>query len=83
LEGHIGLAVVQKRFDQDEKHIYLDCVDPWLANDIYLAGGFELYFKSHAAVADENGLYPTVELRKTMWALRMKPLPKEDWESHF
>lgn len=78
--GERGLAVVQQRFHPQAKVFYLDSIDPWLANDIYLADGFLQYHRTHAAYTDENGLYPTVGLRKIMWALRMKPLEKEFWE---
>lgn len=30
-----------------------------------------------------NDIYTSFELRKIMWALRMKPLKKEDWELYF
>ena len=78
--GGAGLAVVQKRFDQKTKTIQYGPVDWWLANDIYLSEGFAEYFMRHASPADKNGLYPTVSVRKIMWALRMKPLRKEFWE---
>lgn len=29
------------------------------------------------------GLYPTVTVRQMMWALKMKPMPKERWETVF
>jgi len=31
----------------------------------------------------ENGLYPTVTIRQIMWALKMKPIPKQRWETVF
>lgn len=37
----------------------------------------------HAGEPDENGIYPTVDVRKLMWALKMKPLTKNDWEKGF
>lgn len=30
-----------------------------------------------------DGLYPTVTIRQIMWALKMKPLPKQPWETVF
>lgn len=30
-----------------------------------------------------DGLYPTVTIRQIMWALKMKPLPRERWETCF
>lgn len=80
LIGNAGLAVIQQRYDEHTKAFWWDAVDPWLANDIYMAKGFVDYFNKHADAADNNGLYPTVSVRKLMWALRMKPLKKEYWE---
>ena len=30
-----------------------------------------------------DGLYPTVTIRQIMWALKMKPIPRERWETCF
>jgi hypothetical protein len=30
-----------------------------------------------------DGMYPTVTVRQIMWALKMKPLRKERWETTF
>ena len=30
-----------------------------------------------------DGLYPTVTVRQIMWALKMKPIQKERWETVF
>nr|DAP49012.1 MAG TPA: hypothetical protein [Caudoviricetes sp.] len=30
-----------------------------------------------------QGLYPTVTVRQIMWALKMKPIQKERWETVF
>lgn len=76
-QGGKGLIVVQKRFAS--KYVYWDSLDDGLANDIYLNPNFPSYFNEHAKSAD----YPIVQVRKIMWALRMKPLPKEFWEDYF
>lgn len=67
-------------FDCQRKTFYYDKLPPYLANDIFEAKGFEEYFKAHSA-AERDGLYPTVTARSIMWALRMRPLKKEWWES--
>lgn len=72
-----GLIVVQKRFTS--KYVYWDSLDNCLANDIYLNPNFPSYFNKHAKPID----YPIIQVRKLMWALRMKPLPKEPWEDYF
>lgn len=79
IEGR-GLAVIQERFNEKTKARWWSAVDPWLASDIYFASGFPDFFDKNAAPADENGLFPTVKVRKIMWELRLKPLKKEPWE---
>lgn len=69
-----GLVITQRRFEG--KYVYWDAIDPWLANDIYLNLKFPKFFTDNAT--SEN--YPIFPVRKVMWALRMKPLPKEFWE---
>lgn len=80
LNGEKGLAVVRQYFNPKMKHIWWDNLDRQLAIDIYKQDDFWEYFNEHADEPDENGLYPTVPIRKIMWALRMKPLRKEYWE---
>ena len=77
-----GLAIIQQRFDAKKKHTYWAEIDAWIANALYLKPKFHLYFKEHAK-PPENGLYPTVSVRQIMWAVRMKPLKKERWETVF
>lgn len=79
LKGEIGLAVVQKRFSDRSKVFWWGPVDPWLAEDIFKSDGFVEYFNKEANAADNN-LYPTVEVRKLMYALGMKPMKKAYWE---
>lgn len=80
LEEDVGLAVVQQRFDKHTKMFYWGPVDLWLADDIYKADGFNKYFKEHAGSKDIYGSYPTVSIRKIMYALKMDPLKKDIWE---
>ena len=68
-----GMIFVQKRFRK--KCCYWDAIDPWLANDIY--------FPSYFAEKSREINFPIVSVRTVMWALRMKPLPKEFWEEYF
>ena len=80
LKDGLGLAVVMKYFDDQRKTFYYDKLPACLANDIYKAEAFPVYFKEHAK-PERDGLYPTVTARSIMWALRMRPLKKEWWES--
>ena len=81
MEGfeNYGLAVIQQRFNDTEKISWWGPIDPYLTDDINKTSGFMDFFIRHAGVA-ENGIYPTIELRKLMYALGMKPLYKDYWE---
>ncbi len=77
-----GLAVIQQRFDPETKSTHWSEIDPWLANALYLHPQFMEYFNSRAKSCTD-GLYPTVTVRQMMWALRMKPIKRERWETVF
>lgn len=77
-----GLAVIQQRFDSDLKSTWWGEIDPWLTDDLYLHPKFKEFFDKRAGES-EDGLYPTVTIRQIMWALKMKPLPRERWETCF
>lgn len=80
--GNKGLAVIQQRYDAENKSTWWSELDPWLTDDIYLHSKFKEYFdKRSGRCAD--GLYPTVTVRQIMWALKMKPIPRERWETCF
>lgn len=80
--GEKGLAVIQQRYDESSKQTWWGELDPWLANDIYLHSNFKEFFDERASTPINN-LYPTVSVRQIMWALKMKPLPRERWETVF
>lgn len=75
-----GLAIVQMRYNAKLKIFWYGPIDSWLAEEIVNQAGFESYFAEHAE-KPSDGLYPTVTSRQIMWALRMKPLKKSEWES--
>lgn len=79
LDGSKGLAIVQQRFNKRTKSFYYSPIDIWLINDIYNNPLWQDYFDEHAGVM-QNDIYPTVHLRSCMYALKMKPLRKEEWE---
>lgn len=80
--GEFGLCVIQQRFDPEQKSTYWTEIDPYLIDQLYLNPGFQTYFKKRAGIPQE-GLYPTVTVRQIMWALKMKPLKRERWETLF
>lgn len=71
-----GIIVVQMRCVA--KYLYWDSLDACLANDIYLSPNFDEFFTKNAT--DPPVIF---QVRKLMWALRMKPLKKEYWEDYF
>lgn len=80
--GKKGLAVIQQRYDPEKKSTTWSEIDPWLTDEIYINKNFKRYFDKMSDIP-VNGIYPTVTIRKIMWALRMKPLEKEVWETVF
>ena len=78
----MGLAVIQQRYNPETKETWWSEIDPWLTDSIYLHNGFLDFFNKRAGV-NQNGLYPTVSIRQIMWALKMKPIPRERWETCF
>ena len=78
-----GLVVIQQRFDPNTKSTSWGPVESWLSDEIYVHPKFQDFFNSRAQTKNSKGLYPTVTVRQIMWALRMKPLKKERWETVF
>ena len=79
---NLGLAVIQQRYDEKTKKTWWDEIDPWLTDTLYLHPRFKKFFDDRAGVVTD-GLYPTVTIRQIMWALKMKPIPRERWETCF
>ena len=77
-----GLAVIQQRYDEATKRTWWSEIDPWLTDALYLHPNFKEYFDKRAGEC-VDGLYPTVTIRQIMWALKLKPVPKERWETCF
>ena len=76
------MAVIQQRFDSETKRTWWSEIDPWLTDSIYLNPKFKEFFDKRASQATD-GLYPTVTIRQIMWALKIKPIMKERWETCF
>ena len=80
--GVKGLAVIQQRYDPETKKTWWSEIDPWLTDILYLHPKFKEFFDDRSGV-EVDGLYPTVTIRQIMWALKMKPLKRERWETCF
>lgn len=74
--------MIQQRYDQTTKHTWWTEIDAWLANDLYLHPKFKDFFDKRAGTCTD-GLYPTVTVRQIMWALKLKPMARERWETVF
>lgn len=77
-----GLAVVQQRFDPKTKATWWSEVDSSVVDAIYTHPRFLEFFNERAGESIE-GLYPSVSVRQIMWALKMKPIKRERWETVF
>ena len=77
-----GLCVIQQRYDPSTKSTKWGEIDPWLTDVLYLHARFKEFFDSRSGPC-KDGLYPTVTIRQIMWGLKMKPLPRERWETCF
>lgn len=77
-----GLAVIQQRYDRQSKMTWWSEIDPWLTDVLYLHSNFQSYFDERSGEC-VKGLYPTVTIRQIMWALKIKPVPRERWETCF
>lgn len=78
-----GLSVIQQRYDSETKNTWWSEIDPWLTDSLYLHPKFKEFFDSRSGECTDGGIYPTVTIRQIMWALKMKPLPRERWETCF
>ena len=80
--GNKGLAVIQQRFNEPSKSTYWGEIDSWLTDEIYLHPKFKEFFNNRSDEC-KDGLYPTVTIRQLMWALKLKPIPRQRWETCF
>lgn len=77
-----GLAVIQQRYNPETKNTWWGEIDPWLTDMLYLHPKFREYFDKRAGEC-MDGLYPTVTIRQIMWALKLKPISRQRWETCF
>ena len=77
-----GLGVIQQRFNKSLKTTWWGAIDTAINVDISQNPNLQEYLMGNARLP-VDGFYPTVQLRKLMWALRMKPLEHQVWETQF
>lgn len=80
--GNKGLSIIQQRYDETNKSTTWTEIDPWLNDTLYLHPKFKSFFDERAGEC-MNDIYPTVTIRQIMWALKMKPIPRQRWETCF
>lgn len=80
--GNKGLSIIQQRYNKYTKSTRWTDIDPWLTDEIYLHERFKEFFDERSGECTD-GLYPTVTIRQIMWALKMKPIKRERWETCF
>ena len=80
--GDKGLAIIQQRYDEENKTTWWTEIDPWLTDTLYLHPKFKAFFDERAGEC-VDGLYPTATVRQIMWALKLKRLPRSRWETCF
>lgn len=80
--GILGLGIIQQRYDAVTKCTWWGEIDPWLVDEIYLHPKFKDFFDERAGECMDR-LYPTVTIRQIMWALKMKPIQRQRWETCF
>ena len=80
--GDKGLAIIQQRYNPETKTTSWSEIDPWLTDALYLHPKFKSFFDQRSGECTD-GLYPTVTIRQIMWALKMKPIKRERWETCF
>lgn len=77
-----GLAIIQQRYEPETKKTWWSEIDPWLTDMLYLHPKFISFFEDRAGPG-KDGIYPTVTIRQIMWAMKIKPLQRERWETCF
>lgn len=77
-----GLAVIQQRFNERLKYTWWGRIDETINIDISGRTELDEYLEDNAAYP-EKGIYPHVEVRKMMWALKLPALKKQFWETRF
>ena len=77
-----GLVVIQQRHNTETKSTWWSEIDPWLTDILYLHPEFKKFFDERSGECTDE-LYPTVTIRQIMWASKLKPIPRERWETCF
>ena len=77
-----GLATIQQRFNKTMKTTWWGSIDTVINVDISNNPNLKEYLEKEAR-QPVDGLYPTIPLRRFMWALRIKPLEHQVWETQF
>ena len=77
-----GIAVIQQHFTAKLKYTWWGRIDERIAVDISQRKELEEYLNEKAEFP-VKGIYPHVEVRKMMWAMKLPSLTKQFWETRF
>lgn len=77
-DGERSIAAIQQFYNEQFRFTYWGPLQNSLADLILHNPNFEDYFEEHA-----RRTYAIQEVRKLMWALSMRPIPREKWETHW
>lgn len=77
-----GLLVIQQKFNKKLKYTWWGRIDDRINIDISNSDGLDEYLEENAKYS-KDALYPFVEVRKLMWALRLPSMKKMQWETRF
>lgn len=81
-EGEKGLGIIQQRYDPKSHSTWWTSIDSWLVDELYMNASFKDLFARYAAKPTDRR-YPVLTIRQAMWRLKLKPLPKQEWETVF
>lgn len=82
-QGEMGLAIIQQRFNPNMKVSWWGPIDNAYHEDILTNPYLHFVMSNNAERKNDDGIYPTIELRKLLWQLKIKSPRKEDWETRF
>lgn len=80
--GNKGLAVIQQRFSADTKKSHMDR-GRFMADRLFIfTSKIQGIFRQPIRRV-YGRIIPTVTIRQIMWALKMKPIQRQRWETCF
>lgn len=79
-DGGKSFGAIQQRYNETLHCTWWGPIDKDLIDKILDSPYFDEFWED---TARSSGLDHVIEIRRIMWALHMKPLPRELWETKF